>query len=148
MVAIRPVGAVLDTAALASGEAPAYGHQLCRYLKTLFWLTAPVVWLSVVLLPARSQRWTVMRIGTRLLFRLAGVRLQVDGLERLSPNCATVIVANHASYLDSVVRVAALPVEMEHKFLPRLFLRRIGVCFIDRFDWRQGATDARGMVDE
>ncbi len=126
------------------------------YVKILFWLTAPAVWLSVVLLPARSQRWTVMRIGTRLLFRLAGVRLQVDGLERLPPNCAMVIVANHASYLDSVALVAALPVEMvfvakaelERKFFPRLFLRRIGACFVDRFDWRQGATDARGMVDE
>ncbi len=126
------------------------------YVKTLFWLSAPVVWLSVVLLPARSQRWAVVRAGARLLFRLAGVPLCVEGLERLPRNGASVIIANHASYLDSIALVATLPVEMvfvakaelEKKFFPRLFLRRIGARFVERFDWRQGAADARSTMDE
>jgi 1-acyl-sn-glycerol-3-phosphate acyltransferase len=64
-------------------------------------------------------------------------------------------VANHASYLDSLVLVAALPLapvfiakgELRHKFFPRLFLRRIGAEFVERFDWRRGAEDARRTAD-
>ncbi|MEN8213821.1 MAG: AMP-binding protein [Pseudomonadota bacterium] len=124
------------------------------YAHSVFWLLAPCVWLLVVLLPVASWRWAVMRRGARLLFRLGRIPLTVEGLERLPREQACVIVSNHASYLDGVLLAAVLPgeatfvvkAELEQQFFPRLFLRRIGALFVERFDTQQGLTDARRIV--
>ena len=65
----------------------------------------------VALLPGSRWRWAVMRRSALLLFRLARVPLRVEGLDRWPRDQACVIVANHASYLDGVVLVAALPAD-------------------------------------
>ncbi len=124
------------------------------YAQIIFWLVAPTVWLLVMLLPRASWRWAVMRRGARLLFRLGGIPLSVEGVELLPQEQASVIVSNHASYLDGVILVAALPIEfsfvakaeLERQFFPRLFLRRIGALFVERFDKQRGVTDSRRTV--
>ncbi len=126
------------------------------YAQILFWLLAPPVWLLVMILPRASWRWTAMRGGARLLFRLGGIPLSVEGVELLPQEQASVIVSNHASYLDGVILVAALPIEfsfvakaeLERQFFPRLFLRRIGVVFVERFDKQRGVTDSRRTVQK
>jgi 1-acyl-sn-glycerol-3-phosphate acyltransferase len=68
-----------------------------------------------------------------------GIRLTVDGLERL-PEGACVVVANHASYLDGIVMKAALPprfsfvIKREAASMPvaGFLLKRIGSEFVDR----------------
>ena len=125
------------------------------YTQLLFWLLVPAVWLFVVFCPSANLRWSAMRGAARLLLRLAGIPLSVEGLDQLQGDRARVLVSNHASYLDSLALVAALPVapvfiakgELQHKFFPRLFLRRIGARFVERSDWRRGAQDARAAVD-
>jgi 1-acyl-sn-glycerol-3-phosphate acyltransferase len=124
------------------------------YAHLIFWLLATPVWLLVVLLPSARWRWALMRMGARLLFRLAGVPLRVEGLGWLPRDQACVIVANHASYLDGIVLVAALPIEfsfvakaeLDRQFIPRRFLRRIGTVFVERFDKQRGVADARRTV--
>jgi 1-acyl-sn-glycerol-3-phosphate acyltransferase len=124
------------------------------YAQILFWLLAPLVWLLVMLLPCASWRWAAMRRGARLLFRLGRIPLSVEGLEQLPRKQACVIVSNHASYLDGVILVAALPIEfsfvakaeLQRQFFPRLFLRRIGALFVERFDKQRGVTDSRRTV--
>jgi len=119
-------------------------------------LLAPVVWLLVVLLPRLHWRWTAMRAAARLLFRLARIPLHVRGLERLPGDRACVVVANHASYLDGVILAAALPVslafvakaELEQRFIPRMFLQRIGAGFVERFDQQRGVGDARRIAQK
>ncbi len=124
------------------------------YAKIVFWLLAPPTWLLVALLPGVLRRWAVMRWSARQLFRLSGVPLRVEGLEYWPRDRACVIVANHASYLDGVVLVAALPTdftfvakaELADQFFPRRFLRRIGAVFVERFDKQRGVADARSTV--
>ena len=124
------------------------------YAHFIFWLLAPPVWLMVALLPRASWRWVVMRQAARLLLRLCRIPLSVEGLEHLPGQQACVIVTNHASYLDGVVLVAALPVtfsfvakaELDRQFIPRRFLRRIGALFVERFDKQRGVADARRTV--
>jgi len=124
------------------------------YAQIVFWLLAPPIWLLVALLPGASRRWAVMRQGARLLFRLGRIPLSVEGIEQLPWEQACVIVTNHASYLDGVMLVAALPIEfsfvakaeLDRQFIPRRFLRRIGAVFVERFDKQRGVADARRTV--
>jgi 1-acyl-sn-glycerol-3-phosphate acyltransferase len=52
-----------------------------------------------------ARRWA------RLTLRLCAVPVRVSGLETLRTLGSAVLVANHASYLDPIVLMAALPVE-------------------------------------
>jgi 1-acyl-sn-glycerol-3-phosphate acyltransferase len=124
------------------------------YAHLIFWVLAPPVWLLVTLLPRTSWCWAVMRQGARLLFRLGRIPVSVAGVEQLPRGQACVLVSNHASYLDGVVLVAALPdevafvakAELARRFIPRRFLQRIGAVFVERFDQQRGVADARLAV--
>lgn len=117
----------------------------------LFALIAPLVWLVTAALPRPSGAWAVGRFAARVFLRLCGTPVRVEGLANLPPpGQAHVLVANHASYLDGIVLAAALPRhvsfvakrELAGQFIPRVYLRRLGVEFVERFDVRQGAADA------
>ena len=57
----------------------------------------------------REPKPTAMALSLDFLaLPLLGIRLEVDGLERL-PEGSCVVIANHSSYLDGVVMTAALP---------------------------------------
>lgn len=107
-----------------------------------FCALAPAGWLSVVLLPRHRWAWSAGRFFARALFRLAGVPVSVKGLEQLPSGSPVVVVANHASYLDGIVLVAALPRavgfiakrELRDSFIARLFLGHLGAQFVERFD--------------
>ena len=103
--------------------------------------------------PRLRARRLVAAAFARTFLRAAGIPFAVLGTERL-PNCPCVVVANHASYLDGVVAAAALPPEfafvikkeMVRVPLAGLLLRRLGSEFVDRFNPRASANDARRMV--
>jgi 1-acyl-sn-glycerol-3-phosphate acyltransferase len=107
----------------------------------------------VLLLPGMERRRRATRGGARLFLRLAGMPLEVRGLEHL-PAGQCVVVANHASYLDGVVMKAVLPPrfafvvkrEMASFPLAGLMLKRIGTEFVERFDRHKGASDARRVM--
>jgi len=106
-----------------------------------------------LLLPGmRRRRWTA-GVGSRAFLRVAGIGFSVEGLEHL-PATPCVVVANHASYIDALAIVAALPPdfafvikkEMVTVPLAGLLLRRLGSQFVERFDRHKGATDARRVL--
>lgn len=127
------------------------GTAYAGYVYFVFSLLAPPVWLLVTLLPRESWRWRVMRRGARLLLRLARIPFTIEGLENLPHHQACVIVANHSSYADGMILIAALPMqfsfiakaELERRFISRWFLRRIGALFVERFNAQQSVADAR-----
>ncbi|MBU1646504.1 MAG: AMP-binding protein, partial [Gammaproteobacteria bacterium] len=116
---------------------------------------AVAVWLLVAVAPAPSFSWKVCRFAARGWLRLAGIRLDVSGTEHLAEVGSSVLVVNHASYLDGIVLVAALPRcgwrfvakrELLEHFVPRIFLSRLGAAFVERFDFRQGVADAERLA--
>jgi 1-acyl-sn-glycerol-3-phosphate acyltransferase len=107
----------------------------------------------IAVLPGQARRRSMARQGARLLFLLTGSAPSVSGMALL-PEGASVVVANHASYLDGVLLTAVLPPrfqfvikrEMTEVPLAHFFLRRIGSLFVDRSDARKGANDARRIL--
>jgi 1-acyl-sn-glycerol-3-phosphate acyltransferase len=104
-------------------------------------------------LPNLRHRRVVAGTVGRLFLWMAGIPFKVEGLERL-PKTPCVVVANHASYIDAIAIVAALPPdfafvikkEMVKVPLASLLLRRLGSQFVERFDRHKGATDARRVL--
>lgn len=87
----------------------------------------------------------IHRTWSRILLRLAGVRVKADGLEHLRAGGPQVLVCNHQSLFDILALFVALPLslrfvaKMELSRIP-LFsraMRRAGHVFIDRGDRSQ-----------
>jgi 1-acyl-sn-glycerol-3-phosphate acyltransferase len=123
------------------------------YAWALFWLLAPLVWIIVALLPRTDWCRAVIHFGARLLIRLSGTPLSLRGLENLPRGAPCVLVMNHMSYLDGMILAACLPPRFDYAFIakrelgerlvPRIFLRRLGAAFVERFEAAQSAEDAR-----
>lgn len=109
--------------------------------------------LLVVVLPGEKRRRAATRHAARLFLSLVGARPRVMGLQHL-PSEPCIVAANHSSYLDGVILSAALPPrfgfvikrEVTRVPLVHYFLRRIGSQFVERFDTRRGAADARRIL--
>jgi len=130
------------------------------YTWMLFWLLAPLTWLAVVLLRRHDWSWKASHLSARLFARLTGTPIAVRGLENLSPGAPCVLVANHASYLDGIVVVAALPGELSSagyfsfvakrelldSFVSRTYLQHIGSDFVERFESQRSVEDVKQVA--
>ena len=129
-----------------------------KYLVPLrVWLTVALfvlpVAVLVIALPGQGLRRRTARWAGRVLFRLAGLPLDVRGLENL-PAGACIVAANHASYLDGVILTAALPprfgfvIKREITAVPLVgwLLERLGSEFVERFDKKAAHSDATRII--
>lgn len=107
----------------------------------------------LVFLPGMQRRRAATRRCAQLYLALTAARPRIRGLQYL-PAEPCIVVANHASYLDGLVLSAALPPrfgfvikrELTRIPLAHFLLRRIGSEFVERFDTRRGAADARRIL--
>ena len=119
------------------------------YVWLLFWILAPITWALTAVLPKPSWNWALSHRAARLFLRLSGLPFAVGGLENLPREATCVVVANHASYLDGITLVAALPRHfrfvakraLQEQFIPRVYLQGLGASFVDRDDAQRGAQD-------
>ncbi|MBI5717681.1 MAG: AMP-binding protein [Burkholderiales bacterium] len=148
--------------ALAGTAAAATARRVLRSASRRAWglwawtvfcaLSAPA-WVAVMALPGVGRRQRAIRALTRLGVRLLGLPLQVEGLEHLPANGARIVVANHASYVDSILLGAVLPPgfsfvgkrELAGVPLLGMALRRLGVAFVERTDAAQGVEDTHAL---
>jgi 1-acyl-sn-glycerol-3-phosphate acyltransferase len=134
---------------LAGALASACGAVALVVFSLLFLLAT----LFVLLVPGLERRRAVTHGFARLALRVLGIRLVVDGIDRL-PEGSCVVVANHSSYLDGVVMKAALPprfsfvIKREASSLPVVgfLLRRIGSEFVDRHSSGGRRRDASRLL--
>lgn len=121
------------------------------WLAFLVILTAATV--GVLLVPGLDRRRRWVSFTCRLLFRLSGIPINVEGIDNL-PDDHCVVVANHASNLDGVILQAVLPPrfsyvikgEMRNIPLVHFLLRRVGTRFVERFVTTESVKDARKLL--
>ena len=136
-----------------SGPAAVRNLPYVAYCVVSFTLLGLGVLAINMFLPGLRQRRVVAGTVGRVFLRVAGIPFTVEGLERL-PTTPCVVVANHASYIDAIAIVAALPPdfafvikkEMVRVPLAGLLLRRLGSQFVERFNRHKSATDARRVL--
>ncbi|HVT93677.1 MAG TPA: lysophospholipid acyltransferase family protein [Bryobacteraceae bacterium] len=92
---------------------------------SLLWallVTDPLIIIATIILGAVSlvvsffdphgrRQIAIARVWARILLRLAGVRVRVDGLEKIPPGIVCVVAPNHLSYMDTPVVLAKIPFE-------------------------------------
>jgi 1-acyl-sn-glycerol-3-phosphate acyltransferase len=117
-------------------------------------LLAPPTWLALLLLPRESWRWGVTRAALRACFALAGIPIAVHGRENLPlVGRPCVFVANHASYADGLILIAALTrrasfiakVELAGSLITRVILGGLGAEFVERLEREKVVADARRL---
>jgi fatty-acyl-CoA synthase len=129
--------------------AAALGFAL--YVGAILLAMLPPLWLAVRFLPARrvaraTRRWC------KTVLTLAGCHLRLEGAENLEGT--GVLAANHASYLDVVALLAALPVdfrfvakrELEGTPLVGTVIRKVGHLTVERFDLSRSVADAERVA--
>ena len=87
---------------------------------------ATVVYGSVSLLvsffdASGRKQIAVARAWARMLLRIGGVRVTVEGLEKIDPNAGYVFVSNHASYMDTPVVLSHIPAQFRFMAKDGLF---------------------------
>ena len=146
---------------VAGGAGPVVRRAAGRYRDLAF---AGWVWTALALagtVPALAAMvagrphfgFAGMRAVARTVFRLAGIRLTVEGAEHLDRAGPLVVASNHASYLDGLVLIAALPrpvrfvakAELRENLLVRWFLDGIGVLYVDRFQVERSVAHASAL---
>jgi 1-acyl-sn-glycerol-3-phosphate acyltransferase len=109
---------------------------------------------AVTVLPDRTAH-AAARIAARTVLGCSGIRVAAQGIEHLERLPACIVVANHASYVDSIALVAALPGRCTFVAsewwapIPLLgfLMRRIGTQFVERTDRAQGLADTQRLTE-
>jgi 1-acyl-sn-glycerol-3-phosphate acyltransferase len=97
--------------------------------------------------PARRKQNAIERAWARALLAVSGVKIKVEGLEKIKEDGSYVFVSNHVSYMDTPVALASLPVRFR-------FLAKRGLFQIPFLGWhlaraghiRVPREDARAAV--
>ncbi|WEX74747.1 AMP-binding protein [Sinorhizobium numidicum] len=112
-----------------------------------------LAWLTVMVLPQLTWRWTAARMIARAALAVVGVTITASGIERI-PRRNAMLVFNHSSYMDAVVLAAVLPGEpafvAKREFAGQIFagpfLRKLGSPFVERYDVAGSLTDAESLT--
>ncbi len=119
------------------------------YVAVILGLTVFPLWLLTwALPPEQSRRW--LPKWARVFLRLIGCPLRIVGTEHW-PAVPGIVVVNHASYLDIVALLAALPEgiafvakqELMRTWMLRTFLNKQQTILVNRQDFASGILDAQ-----
>ena len=118
--------------------------------KALMWIKIaiylPAIWLTAIQSKKESfeTRFNILKHWTKLVVRLSGIKLQVEGVEKIPCDETLYYVVNHQGSLDPFIIVSTVPTpttavsKMENIKIPFLgtWFRNIEVILLDRSNMR------------
>ena len=95
------------------------------------------------------MRFAIVRVALRFMWGLGGIKISVRGLDNIPKNQCFIFAVNHASFIDGPVLISALPgepgfvakSELLDNFVSRIFLKKLGTLFVERFKKSQSAEE-------
>ncbi|TAK06740.1 MAG: acyl-CoA synthetase, partial [Candidatus Manganitrophaceae bacterium] len=139
------------SARVKRGLAQLGGLIYAGYVGLVLFATLLPTWIALLIRPGGRTAARLARRWARLFLRLAGCPLTVEGESNLIRTGPLILVSNHASYLDSIVLMATLPLnflfvakqELTHVAIIRTFIRKVGHLTVSRIDLRSGEGTER-----
>jgi 1-acyl-sn-glycerol-3-phosphate acyltransferase len=118
-------------------------------------LFGSAVWCGLAVLPAGERCWRLVATAVRTVCRITGIRVRTTGTENFPAKEPYVLVANHMSYIDSILLTGVLPeqchfvakAELARNPLLYRALKKIEIFPVNRFDAEQGVEDARNISE-
>lgn len=120
------------------------------YVGTMFFITFFPIWLCVIIAPFKMTN-KIIKFWAKLLLKIAFCRVSINYEKNFSAPKQAIYAVNHASYIDSIVLLAALSQEfvfvgknelLNVPFLSRI-LRKMRFIPIDRWDFNKSIEDAK-----
>jgi 1-acyl-sn-glycerol-3-phosphate acyltransferase len=116
-------------------------------------LLGPLILILAYALPAGRPVRILGRLVARIVLAISGCRVEVEGAEHLPRSGPVVLVANHTSYADTPVLLAALAIDLVFVAMTEIlswraigtFARRGRHLLVDRWHPQQGVADATSM---
>jgi 1-acyl-sn-glycerol-3-phosphate acyltransferase len=118
-------------------------------------LTVPALWLAVLVAPGARAADRAVRLWCRVILAASGCSVRLEGAEHLRGAGPAVLAANHASYLDVVVLLAALPGDFRFVAKRELLrwplvgsvIRKVGHLTVERMRAPQSVADADRVTE-
>jgi 1-acyl-sn-glycerol-3-phosphate acyltransferase len=125
------------------------------YVWAVVLVTLPIFWTLLLSAPGAPSTDRLVRRWCRILLGLAGCPVRTQGAEHLLGVTPAMLVANHTSYLDSLVLMIALPVEFRFVAKRELLsapligtiIRKGGHLTVERFDLSRSVAGADRVVE-
>ncbi len=124
------------------------------YVLIVLLLTLPLLWAYLLVVSPGRHADRAAKRWSRLALRLCGLRLRVTGLEHLTGVRSGILVANHASYIDPIVLMAAIRTDFRFIAKRRLadypligtVIRKAGHATIEKADVSQRLAGAEEIA--
>src|SRR4051812_25376950 len=102
------------------------------YVRSLL-ITDPIIIVATIIMGTISlivslfdsegrMQHNISRIWSRMLLKVSGVKMRIEGLEKIDPGGSYVFVANHRSLMDTPVVLAHIPLQFRFFAKKGLFL--------------------------
>ena len=133
--------------------------QAFKLLYTVYFLTFGLstgifIWLLTLLTP-KPATFYLLKYWSRLMFLWGFCPIKFDKKQLPSTKKPLIFIANHASYMDSILLISLLPKDVlfigkkELLKLPLIhtFIKRLGYPVIDRVDFSKSISDTQALKD-
>ncbi len=128
-------------------------YLYCGYAWGIILFFTLLSWFSLMLAPKKIC-WKILATYTKAIAFLTFTPIRVKGIENLEkPVDKTLLIANHASYIDSFVLLATLPypvrfvakAELRRSRFLRIPLQKLGIHFVERFETDKSIQDIKAL---